>query len=241
MNWETSELASELTGQWDGINQENIKVSEIEVSRKDDETFHIELSFLETETSRARPDEEISSATVTGELLSSKDVHILQLDAKTYREFNRAGEEVSSNHKGYAYLRILFDESSQSIGIKEIEMDQLAATILNFDPVGDVSFPALEWGDCVHKDLDDLSYRLSGALLELEREGQVKLLQKNLEEKLRQSVVKFEAKQVNPLREIKRIHTCIAQKLPGYALGSLFERRADDFFTVDYEYRLRRI
>lgn len=239
LDWEASDLKPQLLGSWDAMpNGEPDKVT-LNITQAEG-TLTFRLLFHRPQASRIKQDKTIERATVQGRVLASGGIHVVELHSETYEEFDIDGESVGKGAPGYRFLRLTLAEGNQSLTLKGIEVDQFAALVVDSPLTEDVTYPAMEYMNC-----SDGSTRMdyfSSWLIELHEQGHIALQDENPDtlNELKSVSDAFNSSSVQPFRELKRLHVCLALKLPSDTLGKVFETYTEEVFTKQHEYSPQR-
>ena len=231
LDWETSENADKLVGNWDRIDGDQID-GMVKVAKTDDGFLHVEVSDIVAVLDSQTPNNKNDIINFDARLLASNDVNVLQIHMDTYFEKDGDGNLKYDRQSGFRFLLIDMTDTDTSLEVRSIDQEQLgriADTELE-DSAFTLSGP--EFGSCISDELrvGFLYIALQG--LHKDEEDGIELDSVLLEE-IAEGASQYENSSFNPFDELNSIRSCVSRKLPGADLEFLFEHHADSIFVAD--------
>lgn len=229
--WAHSSFHDELPGSWYEVEGSAVPIK-MDVSLLENGMLSFKLEVdpnPESSSSDVSPARSSQTQFVyfNAEVLASNDVHVLQIDMDSYEERDSEDAKPKSNyHDGYWYVRVL--PGNDSVAFRQIEIHQFAryAEAQLFDE--GTSLTSREFADCVD---EKIKLEVFSMLLnELLSERPINLLSEEERIEMEKALQEYENREVKPYRELQWMRECIAYKLPGEVLASLFEQNPDDSF-----------
>jgi len=160
-----------------------------------------------------------------GDVLAMHDVHVLQMDMKSYEERNRAdGEPKMNDLEGYRFVRVVRDGDTMSFQL--IDMQQFARFAETELSTRNVTISAQSFGQCV--DLEIQSEIFEELLSDIFKDRLSDLLSDDELVELEQSLEQNH--EVDPYSELQKMRQCIAFEIPGEVLGRLFSVEPNESF-----------
>ena len=221
--WSHSPLHEQMPGSWHAV-EDSEPPMPVEVVKNESGSLYVEMMNSTTDDSvdsdSSQPsDSSIQYVSFQGDVLALNNVHVLQIDMSTYKEHKSEEEESdSTDHKGYRFL--LVDSEEESMTFQQLDIEQFAryaeAHFLNER----TTFTASEFASCVDTKIG--TEITSIWVAELLKERPTNWLTEDERSELEQVLKEFETREVNPYWELQQMRECIANKLPGDALGTLF-------------------
>lgn len=230
--WEQSPLHDKLQGSWYASEGSEQPPMNVDISLLENDTLSFKLEVdpnPESSSSDVSPARSSQTRFVyfNAEVLASNDVHVLQIDMDSYEERSSEDARPKSNyHDGYWYVRVL--PGNDSLAFRQIDIHQFAryAEAQLFDE--GTSLTSREFADCLDEKIKLEMF--SKLLSELLSERPINLLSVEERIEMEKALQEYENREVKPYGELQRMRECIAYKLPGEVLASLFEQNPDDSF-----------
>ena len=252
--WEASPRTDELIGHWQGVEGKDSGVVALvsrQEAKQEDGALHIELTFPEGSQGTIETRKTKHRATVLADLLAADSVHILQIRLDSYEEFDENGKALSDSAKGYGFRRAALSPetglSLQRLGgvLGRVAEEEFAGAEIEMD----IGLAA----NCVSDKLEQ------GLMLEFFQDYLPELKSKLSESAMAElvaaltddetTIADFERQlakfvdeadeRVDPYKELARMRSCIATKLPGDLVGQVFLKHSDLVFSGDVDRYVR--
>ena len=231
--WTHSPLHESLVGAWHSY-EDSSRLMKMDVIKNESGSLFVEI-YLHDSVDGVNSETSLPFSSTTGyvsfqgDVLESSDVHVLQIDMKSYDVRDSKDEERhQTNRNGYRFVRVLPTENLLEMQLLDIEsFARLAEHVLaNREP----GLTIKQFSDCVDDGVSD--FIVIEAISDLTENEAISWTAEDdfaelvqLEQNLR------DPKPVNPYKELQAMKECVAYKLPGEVLGTLFERNPEDSFA----------
>ncbi|MCY4130314.1 MAG: hypothetical protein OXG15_13865 [Gammaproteobacteria bacterium] len=232
--WSHSPLHERLPGSWYAVSDSEPLIA-VEVVKNEggsltvDMTFNVTDAGVDSDASQsARSNTE--RASFQGDVLAFNDVHVLQIDARTYvEEKSEEAEPNSGDFDGYRFLRVVSDD--ESIVLQEIDIEKVARLAAAQFSTEGATLTASEYASCVNKKIR--TEIASSIVAEQLKERPTNWLSEDELNEMKEILKEFESRTVYPYRQLQWMRECIAYKLPGNLLGQLFSSDSAALFSAE--------
>ena len=221
--WSHSPLHEELPGSWHAVHESEPPMP-IEVTMNEDGSLSVDMAVTDTDESPGSDSSESSGSEVhrvsfQGDVLAFNDVHVLQIDMRTYKEHSREEKEQdSSDRDGYRFLRIVSEEGSMVF--QQIDIELFARYAAEELVVEGTTLTDAEFANCINQRIR--SGIAIGVIADLLKERPSNWLSADELRELERELKEIENHTVDPYQQLQKMRECIVHKLPGELLGRLF-------------------
>lgn len=230
--WSHSPIHEELPGSWYAVDESEPPLP-IEITMSESGSLLVDMAFIDTDESRESDSSESSGSKVhrvsfQGDVLAFNDVHVLQIDMRTYKEHAREDKEQdTSDRDGYRFLRVVSEKDSTVF--QQIDIDLFARYAAEELVVEGTTLTDSEFASCVNQRIR--SGIAISVIADLLKERPTNWLSADELRELEKELKEFENHTVDPYHQLQQMRECIVYKLPGELLGQLFISDPDVSFS----------
>lgn len=221
--WSHSPVHEKLPGSWNLVKDSEPPIP-IEVVKNESGSLYVEMMVIENEDGKDSDSSQTSDSNTQyvsfeGDVLALNNIHVLQIDMRTYVEHKGEDEgSDSKTEKGYRFLKVVPD--GETIVFRELDIEQFARFAETQVYAEDTTLTASQFASCINQKIR--TKIASNILANLVKERPTNLLSEDELSELEQVKQELENREVQPYRELQQMRECIAYKLPGDVLGKLF-------------------
>ena len=230
--WAQSAFHKELQGSWQSVEgaEDPFKM---DVVLNEDGSLSVDIS-VDVSVESSSPNSSLPFAEKTrkvffkGDVLTSNEVDVLQIDMSSYKESDAENEETrDTSQDGFRFVNVV------SVGdlmvFRQLDIEQFAQYAEEELVREGTTLTTSEFADCIDDSIRENVFLV--ILKEFLKERPSSLLSEEEIVELEQELKAFEIKEVEPYKELQEMRECVAYKLPGDELGKLFSSDADASFS----------